>query len=216
MCCEASLVWWNVRRERKTCHLPVFWFPDQSPGTGKLPQSGRGIQPGASAPGSLNIQQGRPGGAQGSMPSTLTNLLYHIVFSTKMRQRLISPELSENLYPYIGGVIRSEKGKLLSIGGTENHIHILAKFSPTVAMSDMMRCMKSSSSKWINENKRTRSRFTWQRGYAAFSVSESAYETVSNYIQNQERHHKKMRFQKELLLLLKKHNVEYDERYLWD
>ncbi len=150
------------------------------------------------------------------MPSTLTNLLYHIVFSTKMRQRLVTPELSENLYPYIGGMIRSEKGKLLSIGGTDNHIHILAKFSPTVTMSDMMRGVKSNSSKRINENKRTRSRFAWRRGYAAFSVIESAYETVSDYIRNQKRHHRRMAFQEELLLLLRKHNIGYDERYIWD
>ncbi len=150
------------------------------------------------------------------MSSTLTNLLYHAVFSTKMRQELITPNLSDELYPYIGGIIRGEKGRMLKIGGTNNHIHILARFSPAISVSEMLRHIKGNSSKWINKEKKSHARFEWQRGYAAFSVSESACETVSQYIENQEKHHKKMSFQEEFLLLLKKHNVEYDERYLWD
>ena len=150
------------------------------------------------------------------MASTLTSLVYHIVFSTKMRQDLLCPGLTAELYPYIGGIIRGEKGRLLKINGTANHIHILTVFSPVIAVSDMVRRIKGNSSKWINEERRLQSSFAWQRGYGAFSVSESAVEKVSEYIENQEGHHKKISFQEEFLLLLKKHNVGYDEKYLWD
>jgi len=150
------------------------------------------------------------------MASTLTNLLFHVVFTTKMRREFINPEIRKQLYPYIGGIIRDEKGKLIKIGGTDNHVHILAKFSPTVGMSDMMRRIKGNSSKWINEKRFCQTRFAWQRGYAAFSVSESVWMKVARYIENQEEHHKKMTFKEEFLLLLKKHHVEYNEKYLWD
>ena len=149
------------------------------------------------------------------MGSTLTNLLYHSVFSTKMRREMIAPELADELYPYVGGIIRNENGRLLKIGGMTDHVHILAKFPPSISVSDMMRKIKSNSSKSTN-TKQLGKRFQWQRGYAAFSVSESAVEQVSNYIANQAKHHKKMSFQDELRLLLKKHHVEYDERYIWD
>ena len=150
------------------------------------------------------------------MASTLTNLLYHIVFSTKTRVDLIDPEFATNLCPYIGGVIRGEKGRLLKIGGTANHVHILAMFSASVSVSDMLRRIKGNSSKWINEDKQRKIPFSWQRGYGAFSVSESMCGMVSKYIENQKEHHKKMTFKEEFLLLLKKHNVEYDERYIWN
>ena len=150
------------------------------------------------------------------MASTLTNLLYHIVFSTKARDNLINPELATKLHPYIGGVIRGEKGRLLKIGGTANHVHILAMFSPSVSVSEMLRRIKGYSSKWVNDEKRQRKRFSWQSGYGAFSVSESMLGRVSKYIEGQEEHHKKMTFKEEFLLLLKKYNVEYDDRYIWD
>ena len=116
------------------------------------------------------------------MASTLTNLLYHIVFTTRKKQNLIIPALSVEIYPYIGGIIREEKGKLLKIGGTLNHVHILARFSASVSVSEMMRRIKGSSSKWVNESSRSTQHFSWQRGYGAFSVSESAIENVISYI----------------------------------
>jgi len=150
------------------------------------------------------------------MGSTLTNLLYHIVFSTKLRQALLTPELRAELYPYIGGVIRGEKGTLIKIGGTQDHVHLLAVFHPSISVSDMLRRIKANSSKWVNDQQKMRMHFSWQRGYGAFSVSESAVNGVSGYIDGQEAHHKKMSFQDEFLLLLKKHNIPYDERYIWD
>ncbi len=149
------------------------------------------------------------------MGSTLTNLLYHSVFSTKIRREMITPELADELFPYIGGIIRNEKGRLITIGGMPDHVHLLARFPPSISVSDMLRKIKSNSSKFAN-TKQLGTHFQWQRGYAAFSVSESAVEQVSNYIANQAGHHKKMSFKDELRLLLKKHHVEYDERYIWD
>ncbi|OHB87670.1 MAG: transposase [Planctomycetes bacterium RIFCSPHIGHO2_02_FULL_40_12] len=150
------------------------------------------------------------------MASTLTNLLYHIVFTTRKRQNLIIPALSVELYPYIGGIIREEKGKLLKIGGTLNHVHILARFSASVSVSEMLRRIKGSSSKWVNESSKGTSHFAWQRGYGAFSVSESSVENVISYIENQEEHHRKITFEGEFLLLLQKHGIPYDEKYIWD
>jgi REP element-mobilizing transposase RayT len=150
------------------------------------------------------------------MASTLTNLLYHIIFTTRKKQDFIVQALSTELYPYIGGIIREEKGKLLKIGGTLNHVHILARFPASVSVSEMMRSIKGSSSKWTNENSKSTQRFAWQRGYGAFSVSESAVENVKSYIGNQEEHHKKVTFEDEFLLLLQKHKISYDEKYIWD
>jgi REP element-mobilizing transposase RayT len=146
------------------------------------------------------------------MAGTYTQLLYHIVFSTKERRQLIMPAIRDELYHYIGGIIRGEDGALDTIGGTRDHVHILARIPPTVAVSDMLRRIKSNSSKWAHE----RARFAWQSGYGAFSVSTSGIPDVRAYIEAQEDHHKKMSFKEEFLSMLKKHNIEYDEKYIWD
>jgi REP element-mobilizing transposase RayT len=146
------------------------------------------------------------------MASTLTNLLLHVVFSTKDRRGLITIDLQENLYPYIGGIIRGEKGAPIAIGGTKDHIHILAEFPASISVSDMLRRIKGNSSKWIKDKGRP---FAWQRGYAAFSVSQSLADRVKTYIQGQEEHHQKNSFQDELISLLKMHGIEYDEKYIW-
>ena len=150
------------------------------------------------------------------MGSSLTNWLYHIVFSTKMRVDLMTPNLTQDLYPYIGGIIRAEKGILLTIGGTANHAHLLAKFHPTVSVSNMLQQIKGSSSKWINDGQRAPGHFAWQTGYGAFSVSESSVAAVTQYIEIQAEHHQHQTFQAELVTLLQKHGIPYDERYLWD
>ena len=150
------------------------------------------------------------------MGNTFTNLLYHLVFSTKNRKDFIIDSFREDLYNYLGGVIRGEKGKMLGIGGTKNHVHILAKFPQGATVSNMLQQIKGNSSKWLNEQKFVTYRFYWQRGYGAFSVSESMVNAVSKYIENQEMHHKKMTFKEEFLMLLEKHNIDYDEKFLWD
>jgi len=150
------------------------------------------------------------------MPSTYTNLLYHIVFSTKQRIPLITKELQEDLYRYVGGIIRGEGGVSIKIGGTADHIHILTKFKPAVSVSDMLAKIKANSSKWMNDEKMKLRKFGWQEGYAAFSVSESQMPAVVEYVRNQESHHRKQTFQEEFLALLDRHGIEYDPRYLWD
>jgi putative transposase len=150
------------------------------------------------------------------MAGTYTNLLYHIVFSTKSRIPLITNELRPDLYAYIGGIIRGEGGTLLEIGGMPDHVHLLTKFKPTVSLSDMLRQIKANSSLWANEHKMKARKFGWQDGYAAFSVSESQVVSVRDHIRTQEEHHRRQSYQDEFRALLDRHAVEYDERYLWD
>lgn len=150
------------------------------------------------------------------MANTYTNLLYHIVFSTKNRLPLISPEWQQELYQYIGGIIRGERGILIATGGMPDHIHLAAKLKTDVALSDMLRRIKANSSKWINEKFSNKSRFAWQDGYGAFTVSESQLDQVIHYIHNQESHHRKKTFQEEYLEFLKLNNIEFDERFLWN
>lgn len=150
------------------------------------------------------------------MPNTYTNLLFHIIFSTKERRPQIHAALKEELYRYIGGIIRAEGGVSIEIGGIEDHIHILAKIKPSVSVSETLNKIKSNSSKWVHDHKPADASFAWQVGYAAFTVSESQVERVRQYIRSQEDHHRRQTFQEELVDLLERHGVEYDPRYLWD
>jgi putative transposase len=150
------------------------------------------------------------------MPSTHTNLLYHVVFSTKCRIPLITKNIQDELYRYIGGIIHNEDGVSLEIGGTNDHMHLLAKFKSAISVSEMLGRIKANSSKWANENKMELRKFGWQEGYGAFSVSESQVNSVVKYIRGQEEHHRKQTFQEEYVALLQKHGIEYDEKYLWD
>lgn len=151
------------------------------------------------------------------MSSTLSNLTYHIVFSTKYREPMITPKLREDLYPYIGGIVRNKGGTLIRIGGVADHLHLVVRLRPDIALSDMMRMVKANSSKWVNErNNVSGSRFAWQSGYGAFTVSQSQLTALVEYVENQEEHHRSRSFQDEFVAILKKHGVEYDERYLFD
>ena len=149
------------------------------------------------------------------MASTLTNLLYHVVFSTKGRSPLITDEVREPLYRYVGGIVRNQGGALLEIGGVADHVHLLARFPASKAVSDLLRDLKSDSSGWLNRE-RPQDRFAWQTGYGAFTVSQSQVGTVRRYIRGQEEHHRQRSFKEELVGLLKKHEIEHDEKYLWD
>lgn len=150
------------------------------------------------------------------MANTYSNLLYHIVFSTKGRLPLISSKWQQELYQYIGGIIRNANGILLECGGMPDHIHLAIKLKTDSTVSDMLRQIKGSSSKWLNERLENRERFGWQDGYGAFTISESQLNHVINYIRGQEEHHRKKTFQEEYLDFLKLNNVEFDERYLWN
>jgi REP element-mobilizing transposase RayT len=154
------------------------------------------------------------GGPRQIMASSLTNLLYHIVFSTKERFPLIHEDLEEALYDYIGGILRGQRGILLEIGGMPDHVHLLVKLKADLAVAQAVRLVKSNSSGWVNENQKIRGRFEWQTGYFAVSVSESRVDEVRRYIRTQKKHHARISFQDELVRLLKKHRIAFDEKYL--
>lgn len=149
------------------------------------------------------------------MAGTYTNLLYHIVFSTKERRELITPAIESDLYGYLGGIVNGLESKLLEINGVADHVHLLAKVPPKWALSDAVRDIKANSSKWVNEERSKFYKFGWQDGFAAFTVSESQVERVRGYIRNQKQRHKRTTFKDELLAMLEKNRVEYDPRYLW-
>ncbi|MCW5775651.1 MAG: IS200/IS605 family transposase [Phycisphaeraceae bacterium] len=150
------------------------------------------------------------------MPGTYSQLLLHIVFSTKGRAPWITPDIAERLYAYIGGIVRAEKGVLYNIGGVENHVHMYLRWRPDSAVSDLMRTVKARSSKWIHDTYPELSAFAWQEGYSVFSVSKSQEEAVKRYIAGQAEHHKKEDFKSELLRLFRAHGVEFEEKYVFD
>ena len=158
-----------------------------------------------------------PAGAKGgTVPGTYTQLLLHVVFSTKHREPWITTDISERLYEYIGGIIRGEKGVLYSRGGTADHIHLYVRWRPDGALSDLMRAVKAGSSLWIHQTFPKLGSFAWQEGYGAFSVSKSQEQAVKNYIAKQAQHQAKEDFKSELLRLLRAHGIEFDERYVFD
>ena len=148
--------------------------------------------------------------------STYTCLHYHIVFSTKGRNRLITPAIRTRLHEYMGGIVRGAEGRPIQIGGADDHVHLLVTLTQKIAISDFLRALKASSSGWVHDNFPGAAEFKWQIGYAAFTVSHSAIESVKAYIANQEEHHRQMSFQDELRALLKRHEIEFDEKYIWD
>lgn len=150
------------------------------------------------------------------MAQTLTSLLVHIVFSTKHRADLITSEIEPGLFAYMGGILKNEKSVLLASGGTTNHVHLLVSQSKNVALSDLMKEIKHSSSKWIKTQGQEFANFHWQDGYGAFTIGKSQVEALRNYFAKQKVHHQKQSFEDELRETLKSYEVEYDERYLWD
>ena len=150
------------------------------------------------------------------MARTYTSLHYHCVFSTKYRQPWITPQYEAQIWDYLGGIAREHMLHPLRIGGIEDHVHLLLGMPPTMTMSKAMQLIKGNSSKWIHETFPQLRAFNWQDGYSAFTVSKSHLNIVTEYIQDQRTHHRDLSFQAELLALLEKHEIEYDERYLWD
>lgn len=150
------------------------------------------------------------------MASTFTNLLYHIVYSTKYRRETIDPKWQPDLYDYIGGIIRDRDGIMLEIGGVSDHLHILAKLSPKLAIMDVLRDIKAVSSKWVNDRQLSPVRFEWQTGYGAFSVSQSHVDSVRAYIRNQEAHHQRTPFKSEFMQLLERHQIEFEMKYVFE
>lgn len=150
------------------------------------------------------------------MPGTYSQILLHVVFSTKHRTPWITRGIAERLYPYIGGIVRAEKGTLYSIGGVEDHVHLYLRWRPSGSISDLMRTTKAQPSKWVHDTFPELRAFAWQEGYSVFSVSKSQEEAVKKYIARQEEHHRKEDFKSELLRILRAHGVEFDEQYVFD
>ena len=150
------------------------------------------------------------------MPQSLTSILVHIIFSTKNRNPFIDSHIEEELYSYMSSVFRACESPAIKIGGTNDHVHILFALSKTRSISEVVEKVKTSTSKWIKTKGGKYRKFFWQHGYAAFSIGKSGQSKLISYIENQKAHHKKVTFQEELSSFLKKYNVEFDERYIWD
>ena len=143
-------------------------------------------------------------------------IIIHLVFSTKYRRKRLSEEWRDDLFSYIGGIIRDHKATLIAAGGVEDHVHLLIRTHPQFAISSTIQLLKSNSSKWINETKKCNARFEWQSGYGAFSVSASQVDAVKEYIANQKRHHHKRSFKEEYTALLLRHGIEFDDRFVFE
>lgn len=151
-----------------------------------------------------------------NMPGTYSQLLLHIVFSTKRREPWITTDVADRLHAYMGGIIRAENGVLYDIGGVEDHVHLYLRWRPDASVSDLMRAVKARSSKWVHDTFPNLGAFAWQEGYGVFSVSKSQEDAVKRYIAGQAEHHQKEDFKSELLRLLRAHGIEFDERYVFD
>jgi len=149
------------------------------------------------------------------MPGTYSQILLHVVFSTKGRRPWIVGDLAARLYPYIGGIVRAEKGTLYEIGGVEDHVHMYLRWRTDASIADLMRTVKSRSSKWVHETAGLAA-FAWQEGYSVFTVSKSQEEAVKRYIAGQREHHAVEDFKSELLCLLRAHGVEFEERFVFE
>lgn len=150
------------------------------------------------------------------MPQSLARLHIHLIYSTKNRELLITGEIRETLHAYTATVLQNLGCASVLINSVEDHIHLLFDLARTVAVSQVVEDVKKSSSKWIKTQAPEFATFAWQTGYGAFAVSESNVEVVRRYIANQREHHRKKTFQEEYRAFLTRHNVSFDERYVWD
>lgn len=148
------------------------------------------------------------------MPSTHLSLHYHLIFSTKDRRAQLQPEWRGRLHAYLGGIVNELNGVPEAVGGVADHVHLLIGLRATHCLADVLRQLKSSSSKWVHEEMQ-KPLFAWQDGYGAFTVSASRIEAVKQYIAKQEEHHRRKTFQEEYLEFLKESGIEYEEKYLW-
>ena len=150
------------------------------------------------------------------MANTFSQIYIQTVFAVSGRLSLISPDFREELHKYISGIIRKKDQKLISINGMSDHIHILIGLRPAMALAELVRDIKSDSSEWVNRKKLARGKFGWQEGYGAFSYGHSQLDTIIRYIQNQEKHHRRRSFKNEYLTLLRKFEIEFKEKYVFE
>jgi len=151
------------------------------------------------------------------MPQSLSGVNIHLVFSTKKRRAFLRDKtMRDALHAYLGGISKQLECPPIRIGGAEDHVHVLARFGRTITQGEWVKELKRVSNLWVKEQGREWADFQWQGGYASFSVSQSNLEQAKEYIAKQEEHHRKRTFQDELRALLARHDVEFDERYVWD
>jgi len=150
------------------------------------------------------------------MPQSLANILVHLVFSTKNRAPLIAPEIEGELYPYLASICRACKSPAHAIGGTDDHVHIALSLARTISVADLLEEVKGSSSKWIKTKGPQYAAFAWQNGYGAFSIGQSQLPALKGYVAKQKEHHRRQTYQEEFREFLKRYQVAYDERYVWD
>ena len=150
------------------------------------------------------------------MAQTLVSLTVHVIFSTKNREPLITPEIEPELFAYIGGILNSNESRLLDAGGTADHVHVLISQSKNLALSSLMKDIEKDSSSWIKTKGGEFRNFHWQDGYGGFSLRKADVLALKQYIAGQKAHHRKRSFREELIQFLDEYGVEYDERYLWN
>ena len=150
------------------------------------------------------------------MPNTYTQFNMHIVFSVKNRENFLSEKIRLELFRYIAGIINNKNHYSLAVNGHKDHVHLFFEYNPSFSVSDLIRDIKSGSSKWLNEQHVVPGKFSWQEGYGGFSYSKSQRDVVINYIMNQEEHHKKKTFKDEYLKLLQDFGIEFKNEYLFE
>lgn len=150
------------------------------------------------------------------MGNTFISLHYHFVFSTKHRDPWISEEIEQRVWSFLGGIARENGMQPILVGGMPDHIHMAVGAKATMAVSKALQLLKGGSSKWMKDTFPKMSKFAWHDGYGAFSVSKSALTKLTKYIETQRKHHRKITFQEEFITLLQRHEIEYEEQYLWD
>jgi len=149
------------------------------------------------------------------MANTFSQIYIQTVFAVSERQSLIKHDFKEELYKYITGIVRNQGQKLITINGMPDHIHILIGLRPAMALADLVKEIKTDSTKFVNKRRFVRGRFSWQEGYGAFSYGHSQLDTIIRYIQNQERHHQRQSFRDEYMTLLRKFDIAFEEKYVF-
>lgn len=150
------------------------------------------------------------------MGQSLCKNLVHLIYSTKERHPFLDDPIREALHAYGAGILKDQESPALVIGSVADHMHVLFNLSKNLALADVVMHLKKGSSRWLKTQGQPYGRFHWQNGYGAFSVSQSAVEEVRHYILNQAEHHRKFTFQDEFRTFLRRYEIEYDERYVWD
>lgn len=150
------------------------------------------------------------------MANTYTQINIHCVFAVQGRENLIMNAFRDDLHQYMHGILKNDGVYPLAVGGWKDHVHIFFELPPDLKISDLIRMLKSTSSKWINDNHLLKSKFNWQNGYGAFSYSKSQRNNVIKYIMNQEVHHKQKSFKEEYLDMLIKNEIKFEDKYIFE